>query len=275
MWLSVNPRVSVLMTAYRAEDHIESAIASVLGQTLQDLELVIVIDGPSPATVEIVDEAARGDERVVAVPSPRVGRSGALNIGLDHCTSPLVAIMDADDLSLPTRLERQADVLEQASPRAAVLGTIAVPVAEMSAHAREAPPASTSPDVTDVTHLLRRRNPLVHSSVVLRRMWVDRIGGYDVGRTSNVDYDLYVRLARSGASLLRLEEPLLCKRHHPGQAFLNAPRVRYRLASLNVQMDALSAVEGPISDYGYLLLRLAYGAVPTRARRRARTRSSH
>jgi glycosyltransferase involved in cell wall biosynthesis len=99
------PQVSVLVPAYNAEHYIERAIASVLGQTVQDLEAIIVDDASSDATAAIVSRLAEGDPRVQLVHVPlNSGPSAARNLALSHARGTWVATLDADDSFAPHRL---------------------------------------------------------------------------------------------------------------------------------------------------------------------------
>ena len=109
--------VSVLMPVYNAERYLEAAIDSILDQTLRDFELIVVDDGSTDATAAIVARYASQDGRVKFIQQNHGGHSAALNLGLRHCRHPWVAIMDADDIALPRRLERQLEMTTDGSGR--------------------------------------------------------------------------------------------------------------------------------------------------------------
>ena len=112
------------MPVHNGEPFVGEAIASVLGQTLGDLELVIVENGSSDGSVETARAAARADARVRVVEHPRpLGIVGAGNAGMAAARAPLVARHDQDDVSHPRRLERQVAALER-EPRAVAIGTL-------------------------------------------------------------------------------------------------------------------------------------------------------
>jgi glycosyltransferase involved in cell wall biosynthesis len=115
------PRVSVLMSAYNAEKYIAEAINSILNQTFSDFEFIIVNDGSTDATAEIVRSYT--DPRIVFVDNKENQRLvAALNQGMDMCRGEYVARMDADDVSLPERFEKQVRFLD-ANPEIGILGT--------------------------------------------------------------------------------------------------------------------------------------------------------
>lgn len=117
------PRVSVLMPAYNSEKYIAEAIESVLNQTFSDFEFIIINDGSTDGTSQIVKEYAKQDKRIKFVNhSKNKGIVGVLNEGLDLATGEYIARMDSDDISLPTRFEKQIDYMDK-HPECGVLGT--------------------------------------------------------------------------------------------------------------------------------------------------------
>src|SRR3990172_10052244 len=108
-----SPRISVVMPVYNAELFLASAIESILGQTLPDFEFVIVNDGSTDSSLEIVQEYAATDGRIRLVSRPNTGIVGALNDGLAISQGEFIARMDADDMALPHRFERQLKFLEE------------------------------------------------------------------------------------------------------------------------------------------------------------------
>ena len=105
------PRVSVVMAVHNGAPWIGEAIESVLAQTFGDLEAVIVDDGSTDATPDLL--AAVRDRRLRVERRPHAGLTRSLNAALARAQTPLVARLDADDLMLPDRLERQVAKLEQ------------------------------------------------------------------------------------------------------------------------------------------------------------------
>ncbi|MFN7135207.1 MAG: glycosyltransferase family 2 protein, partial [Myxococcales bacterium] len=99
--------VSVLLPVRNAEPWLEEALGSLRAQTFPDYELIAVDDGSTDRSAAILARAAAEDPRIRVVPGPAKGISAALNAGLVHCTGELVARMDADDVALPKRFERQ------------------------------------------------------------------------------------------------------------------------------------------------------------------------
>ncbi len=204
------PAVSVLMSVHNGAPWVREAMASVLGQTVRDLELVVVDDGSTDATPELL--AAVRDGRLTMIRQERAGLTRSLNRALRLAAAPLVARLDADDVALPERLERQLDFLH-VHPEVGLLGTGA---REVDADGHEVAVIRPPVDDTAIRRALIRRNSFVHSSVVMRRDLLEAVGGYDETLPVAQDYDLWIRLARL-TRLANLPEPLVVRRLLPGR----------------------------------------------------------
>ena len=199
------PAVSVVMPVRNGERFLGEAVESILRQTLTDLELIVVDDGSTDTTPELLATAARVDQRLrVEVRSPE-GLTAALNAGCTLAAAPLVARMDADDVALPDRLERQAAYLA-AHPEVALLGGGIILVDE-SGHEVDREPGRAELDFME-------RNELTHATVVMRTDAFRELGGYRLDQSE--DYDLWLRFEeRFGVAALA--EPVIRSRLHPGQ----------------------------------------------------------
>lgn len=197
------PRVTVLIGSYNNAATLDRAIDAILGQTVAELELIVIDDGSSDATPAVAARAIERDGRVRFLPMDRnVGISRSLNEGLRAARAPVVAVQDADDWSEPERLERQLAVLE-ARPEVAVVGTRMHEVDE----AGRALAPRTSFAAGDVGEALLRFNPVPNTSVAFRRAAVVEAGGYDPRYRYAMEYDLWLRLADRWR-IVTLDEPL-------------------------------------------------------------------
>src|ERR1700755_1199399 len=118
--METNPMITVLMPAYNAEHYIAEAIASVLQQTYANFELVIVNDGSTDGTRNIIKTFR--DPRIKLIDQANMGVAAALNTGLGHARAPYIARFDADDICYPERLEKQLDFL-QSNPDYILVGS--------------------------------------------------------------------------------------------------------------------------------------------------------
>src|SRR5208283_1738877 len=102
-------KMSVAMTVYNGEKFLEEAVRSILDQTLDDFEFIIVDDGSTDRSVELIKKHT--DRRIRLFPLAHVGRAAALNYAIAQTTAPFIAIMDADDIAYPYRLQMQYDAI--------------------------------------------------------------------------------------------------------------------------------------------------------------------
>jgi glycosyltransferase involved in cell wall biosynthesis len=211
------PAVSVVVTTYRTPpDLLAIALDSVLAQRLRDVELIVVADGPLDSEAECVIDERASDARVRIIRPGRVGRARALNAGVAAAAGPLIAIQDADDASHPARLDRQVAILQERDDLD-LLGTQVRHTGEVGARPDWEDPPRAGVQPIDAELLVG--NPLVHSTVLVRRAALAEVGGYATARRWQVDLDLYLRLRRAGARLGRLDDALVLKRWHTNQAF--------------------------------------------------------
>jgi glycosyltransferase involved in cell wall biosynthesis len=214
------PRVTVLMPVYNAERFLRQAVHSILSQTFDDLELLAVDDGSTDSSLSIIE--GYGDPRIRVVGTSRnLGHTHALNRGLRECRGELIARMDADDVSLPTRLERQVAFM-QANPNVALVGTWAELIDE---HGRVFHEVKLPCDPVEVRRTLISGNCFYHSSVMFRRDAVIASGSYRLDYSE--DYDLWLRLA-ARHEVANIPEVLLRYRVHGEQVSLKKFRTQRR-----------------------------------------------
>jgi glycosyltransferase involved in cell wall biosynthesis len=180
--------VTVLIGAFNNAPTLPEAIGSILRQTVETLELIVVDDGSTDDTATVV--AGVDDPRLRYLPLAHTGIAGSLNRGIAEAQAPIVAIQDADDWSEPQRLERSLDVLDR-EPDVAVVGGL---MREVDPEGRELV-ARTAYAVGDVNGALMRFNPLPNSCAAFRREVVQAAGGYDPRYLYASEYDLWLRIS--------------------------------------------------------------------------------
>lgn len=205
------PLISVLMPAYNAQRYLRQAVDSVLAQTCRDFEFLIIDDGSTDDTPAILAEYAAKDPRIRIKTSKNQGVSNALNEALKLAQGQYVARMDADDVSLPTRFEKQARFLTEhpdyvlVGSRCMLIDPDGYPICEKT---------DIALDHEEIDSLLLRMSwPLVHPAVMIRTEKLRLIGGYNPQYRTNQDHDLFLRLAEVGR-LANLPEVLLEYRQH-------------------------------------------------------------
>jgi glycosyltransferase involved in cell wall biosynthesis len=233
----VTGMISVILTVHNDAQHVGSSIESILEQTYRELELIVVDDGSTDGTLEVI--AKIQDTRLRLLRPGRVGRGRALNAGIAASSGELIAIQDSDDLSHPRRLELQAQMLDDANID--LLGSTAILLEEGQPLVWSAIKDLSSP--LDVTEELAMSNPIPHISLIVRRRLLDEVGGYDARRKVLFDYDLYIRVVARGYRLYRAPVSLAAKRIHAQQQFEKGARARYVFEVLRLQRKAISILK--------------------------------
>jgi hypothetical protein len=185
------PKVTVLMAVYNGERFVREAIDSILSQTFQDFEFLIVDDGSTDRSREVI--LSYNDPRIRLLTNERnLGLTASLNRGLAEARGTYVARHDADDISEPTRLERQVACLD-ARADLALLGTWYRKIGE---HGEFLGKRRLPVDHVRARWCLLFFCPFVHASVMLRRSLIlERVGPYDESFAYAQDYDLWSRTA--------------------------------------------------------------------------------
>ena len=206
--------ITVVMPIYNGERFLRPAIESVIGQSFQDFELLAVDDGSTDSSRQILDAFRAEDKRVKVIYQPHLGYAAALNTGIDKASHDLIAMMDADDLMMPNRLERQLSFMTS-HPRASVVCSYAYLI-DIKGKI-----IGTSQNDVDVERGIAERDPtlfseIVNPSVLMRRRDIIKVGGYRETFIFAPDRDLWTRLATSGYSIKCQPEFLLGYRLHLG-----------------------------------------------------------
>ncbi len=261
----MRPRVSVVMAVRNSRETIEEAVLSAVNQTIDDLEVIVVDDASTDGTGRILDKISRSTPkvRVIHLKSP-VGAGPARNAGVLSAQGDFVAIADADDVSLPNRLERQIALLEDSGAAACGAWAVYETFEGQRLGIYRAPPV--------VPRGYWRRAlfagvPVVHPTLLVRKDLFLKTGGYPNLRRSE-DYLFLLRLLRF-SEVLNVQEPLYVYR-----VPLKGPK-KYRL-SLLYQASAsarfLREVEAPPWMWLSLLVPLAKFLTPLSLRWRLRWR---
>ena len=188
----ITPRISVVLAVHNGERHLEESIRSVLAQSFDDFELIVVDDGSTDGTADILSTLQRADPRMVVVRQENRGLAASLNRGLALARGGYVARQDADDISLPDRFDRQVAHLEQ-HPSVAAIGSSA-DVIDRSGARVGALRAECGP-IAVKRGLLTLRSTPVHGSMMMRKDAVLATGAYRVAFPVGQDYDLWLRMS--------------------------------------------------------------------------------
>lgn len=233
-------KVSVVMPAYNAENFISEAIDSILNQTFTDFEFIIINDGSTDRTIDIIKSYS--DNRIVIVENEQnMGIVHSLNKGLEYAQGKYIARMDADDFSVKNRLEKQVKYMDE-HPNIAVLGT-SIKIFGDNIRDRVVDYATDS-DMIKVNLLFH--SCFAHPSVMIRKQVLDEFNlKYDSQYQGREDYKLWWDISQV-SNLTSLNEVLLYYRIHNSQVTKNKNLkskensklfLKKRLADINVVLE--------------------------------------
>jgi len=189
------PLVSVVIPLYNKERYITTTLRSVLSQTLQDLQIIVVDDGSTDQSAMLARSI--GDHRVRVVTQENAGVEIARNTGLKASDSRFIVFLDADDVIYPQCLEQQSRRLEGDS----ALVAVATWAHQIDAKGRVIGRLRCPPTDRNIRYQMCFSNPFVNSSVMTLRSVIESIDGYDTTRGPRFaeDYDLWLRLSTRGS----------------------------------------------------------------------------
>lgn len=235
------PRVSVIIGAHNAAPFLGRTLASALGQTFRDFELLVADDGSTDATPEIL--AACADPRLRVLSPGKIGRSRALNLALAEARGEFAAVLDADDIALPDRLERQVALFD-ADPDLTVAGSSCwfVDEADRTTGFYAVPESHAC-----ILWLMLFHNPFVHSASMFRLHAARALRlEYDTALEPSEDYGFLTTLAWHGKAA-NDERPLVRYRVHERQLSQTRQRVQLEnaLRVHRANLARLGHLDGP------------------------------
>jgi hypothetical protein len=207
-----SPSISVVMSVFNGQAFLSEAIESILGQTFQEFEFLVVDDGSTDRTAEILTGYASRDARMRVLRHENKGRAESLNIGINLATGDYIARMDADDVAMPSRLQEQFEFMER-HPEVGLLGGAVELINNAGQIIRTARPPQED---REIKSLMLRGNPMFHSTVVMRKEVALAAGGYRKALLDADDYDLWLRMSER-SRLANLGIPILKYRIHSDQ----------------------------------------------------------
>lgn len=189
------PLVSVIMPAYNQEDFIQSSIESVLSQTYSNWELVVINDGSTDRTKEVVESFS--DQRIILINQENQGVSKTRNNGLAASKGELIAFLDADDLWLPKKLEKQVQQFQTLGEN---VGFIHAYYTEFDNRGEYSPKPFKHLKGLNIDGDVKR-SIVIHDfvatlTVMIKREVLESIGDFDTTLSGPEDWDLWIRIAQ-------------------------------------------------------------------------------
>jgi len=214
--------VSVVMTVFNGESFLDISVPSVLAQTRRDFEFVIVDDGSTDRSLEILRRYAAYDSRIVLIEGGKRGLAAASNLGIERARGDLILRFDCDDVMLPSRLERQSAFMTEHPEISASCGY---------AHLtdRSGRRVGCSKPKFDVTRGWKERNAsymleLIHPASAFRKIDFNAIGGYSEIGSLICDRDLWAKFILGGFQIAIQPEFLIEQSLHSASIMVNKVR---------------------------------------------------
>ncbi len=250
-------KVSVIMGIYNCESTLEEAIQSLQQQTFKDWKLIMVDDGSTDHTYEMAKKYAEKYNNIFVYKNKKnMGLNYTLNHCLKYADTEYIARMDGDDISLPSRFEKEVNFLDE-NKEYAIVSSSMIAFDEKG-------------DWGVYRHLLQPQNidflkgsPFCHAPCMIRKEAIKGVKGYSVDKRllRMEDYHLWIKMYAKGYRGYNIQEPLYKMRDDRNAT--NRRKYRYRINEAYVRMLAVKMLDLPI--YGYLLIMrpLIVGLLPT------------
>jgi glycosyltransferase involved in cell wall biosynthesis len=189
---SVVPLVSVIMPAYNAERFVARTVESVLSQTYRNLQILVINDGSTDGTVDIVESFARKDSRIRVLHQPNLGAPAARNHGIKESKGEYIALIDADDIWHIEKIQAQVEFFQRSSPSVGLVYSWSVIIDE-----KDNPLTGITHEYSgDVLAELLYSNFVGNgSSAMIRRSCFQEVGDFNLCLRGGQDWDMYLRFA--------------------------------------------------------------------------------
>ena len=252
-------KVSVVMSAYNCEKFLVESLDSLLQQSFSNFELILFDDGSNDNTRNIITEYAGKDIRIIPVFNDQnMGLTANLNRGIKLSKGTYIARMDADDISLPERFEKQIRFLDN-HPDIDLLGTGSIDIDEFGNETQ----LRTVPEKhKEIINLLPKANPMTHSSVMFRKISFEKINFYNESYRTTQDYEMWFRAAGSGLKFHNLTEVLL--KYRMDDNYASRKSFMYRLYDCKLRLLSFKFIKLPYYKYYYAFIPIILGLIPKR-----------
>lgn len=219
------PKISVIMPTLNAEKYLKKAIDSILNQTFKNFEFIIIDDNSTDNTIKIIKNYK--DKRIKLIKGKNKGIASALNLGIKHSKGEYIARMDADDISLPQRLEKQIQFMDQHS-EIGICGANVIPLTDDPKYKSWGNWLKTEPKVIDILSNVA----FCHPTVILRKSTILKNGlYYKEGLRYTEDQELWFRAIKV-TNFYNLKEKLF----------------RYRINKTNTSLKTFSQGESILKN---------------------------
>jgi glycosyltransferase involved in cell wall biosynthesis len=252
------PKVSVVTSVYNGEAYLKECVDSILSQTFKDFEYIILNNGSNDRTAEILNKFT--DPRLKIVHQENLGIAASLNKGVKLSRCNLIARLDADDYSLPKRLEKQVTFMDQ-HPEVVVCGSRFKELFGKNTFTQSIHFIETDQAIRKSMSLF---NPLSHSATIFRRKAFLESGGYNGRYKYAQDYDLWVRILNFGEARILKDELGVVRMSVLSESNKNARKLK--IEALQIRWKAFCQFGGNRRQVLYYFLKSLTGLIFTSKR---------
>lgn len=224
--------LSVVMPVYNGGSFLSDTMQSILTQTLTDFELIVIDDGSTDTSLQLLQACAAKDGRIRLISRENRGLVPSLNEACEMAAAPYIVRMDADDIAHPQRFEKQYAFME-ANPDLLGAGC-QVLLIDVDGAPIKAMGTLTRHEAIDADHMVGLGGAIIHPSAIIRREALERIGYYSNDYPCAEDLDLWLRIAEIGR-IANMEDVLLSYRQHPGSIGASSRERQYQSARAAVE----------------------------------------
>ena len=253
--------VSVITTTYNSLDYLQANIDSIRRQKYSEIEHIIVDDGSNDGTEDFLSKIE--DENIKCIVIPRSGRGRALNIALAHSSGEYIAILDADDVSHDERIDAQVRFFKNHHDCDLLCTEYTTHLKTLD---KETGNKSSFQRLSAQDFLIK--NPICHSSVMMKRNVFPSDRFYDDNLKRLLDLNLWMRLLkREDVSFYKMQRPLVFKRIHNEQYFERRNRFAYLKDIFYLKLDLIHHFQFTFWKKILIMFVFAYGMLPRNLRR--------
>lgn len=237
------PRISVIIPTFNRAEYLGQAIQSALDQTYPDLEVIVVDDGSTDGTAELVRSFK--DRRLSYIYQENRGKGAAINRGFSESTGQLIGKLDSDDWYLPGALLALAQALEPEAQAGVAAGGYLM-VDQQGKQLQEVAPWITRPDLNLTTWV--KGCPVLWQGALVRREWFEKVGGFNPQIQGPDDWDFGLRLAADGCSMQWVPRLLFNYRLHTENSIKHVERFTQECISILDNFFSSASLKETILD---------------------------
>lgn len=249
--------ISVVMSVYNAEKYLKEAIDSILNQTYQDFEFIIINDCSTDSSYAILKDYEKRYKCVRLINNEvNLGLTKNLNKALALAEGEYIARMDADDISDLNRFQRQIDFFKS-NATIDILGTYCHDINE---HGNTIRTRTVPVSHCDIVKMLPKFSPMSHPTVMFKRSSLEKIGFYNPKFRTSQDLEMWYRASAAGLKFHNIPEFLL--KYRVDSNFLARKKFKFRFNDFKLRLECYKHINLPWYMYGYSVIPIILGFVP-------------